>query len=72
MWMYHSHVDETGDTNAGLMGPMIVTRCGQAKPDGSPIDVDRELVVDFNVIDENSSAVARDEPHRARRPTRRR
>jgi FtsP/CotA-like multicopper oxidase with cupredoxin domain len=55
MWMYHSHVDETGDTNAGLMGPMIVTKCGQAKPDGSPIDVDRELVVDFNVIDENSS-----------------
>lgn len=55
MWMYHSHVDETGDTNAGLTGPMIVTRCGQAKPDGSPIDVDRELVVDYNVIDENVS-----------------
>ena len=55
MWMYHSHVDEAGDTNAGLMGPMIVTKCGQAKPDGSPIDVDRELVVDFNVMDENSS-----------------
>lgn len=55
MWMYHSHVDETADTNAGLMGPMIITRCGQAKPDGSPVDVDRELVVDFNVIDENSS-----------------
>ena len=55
MWMYHSHVDETGDTNAGLMGPMIVTRCGMAKPDGSPIDVDRQLVVDFNVVDENSS-----------------
>ena len=55
MWMYHSHVDETGDTNAGLMGPMIVTRCGMAKPDGSPIDVDRQFVVDFNVVDENSS-----------------
>ena len=38
--MYHSHVDEVGDTNAGLMGPMIVTKCGQAKPDGSPIDVE--------------------------------
>ncbi len=55
MWMYHSHVDEAGDTNAGLTGPMIVTRCGQAKPDGSPIDVDRQLVVDYNVIDENAS-----------------
>jgi hephaestin len=55
MWMYHSHVDEAADTNAGLMGPMIVTRCGQARPDGSPIDVDRELVVNFSVMDENTS-----------------
>jgi hephaestin len=55
MWMYHSHVNEAGDTNAGLIGPMIVTRCGQARPDGSPIDVDRQLIVNFSVIDENSS-----------------
>src|SRR4051794_13041369 len=55
MWMYHSHVDEAGDTNAGLMGPMIVTRCGMARPDGSPNDVDRELVVNFSVMDENTS-----------------
>ena len=55
MWMYHSHVDEAADTNAGLMGPMIITRCGQAKPDGSPIDVDREFVVNYSVMDENSS-----------------
>jgi manganese oxidase len=55
MWMYHSHVDEVGDTNAGLMGPMVITRCGQAKPDGSPIDVDREFVANFSVMDENSS-----------------
>ena len=44
MWMYHSHVDEAGDTNAGLMGPIIVTGRGKARPDGSPIDVDREFV----------------------------
>ncbi len=55
MWMYHSHVDEIGDTNAGLMGPMIVTACGKARPDGSPVDVDRELVANFSVMDENSS-----------------
>ena len=55
MWMYHSHVDEPGDTNGGLMGPMIITRCGQARPDGSPADVDRELVVNFSVMDENTS-----------------
>ena len=47
MWMYHSHVDEHRDPNTGLMGPMIVTARGQAKPDGSPRDVDREFVVMF-------------------------
>ena len=60
MWMYHSHVNEVGDTNAGLMGPMIITRCGQARPDGSPNDVDREVVVNFSVIDENSSLYVQD------------
>ncbi len=55
MWMYHSHTDEVGDTNGGLMGPMVVTACGRAKADGSPADVDKEFIVDFNVIDENAS-----------------
>jgi FtsP/CotA-like multicopper oxidase with cupredoxin domain len=55
MWMYHSHFDEIGDTNAGLMGPMIVTARGKAKPDGSPIDVDREFVNVFSVMNENAS-----------------
>ena len=60
MWMYHSHVDEVGDTNAGLMGPMIITKCGMARPDGSPNDVDREFVVNFSVMDENSSIYLND------------
>jgi FtsP/CotA-like multicopper oxidase with cupredoxin domain len=55
LWMYHSHVDESRDVNAGLMGPLIVTARGKAKPDGSPNDVDRELVVTFAEIDENLS-----------------
>src|SRR5262245_34612098 len=53
MWMYHSHVDEAADVYAGLMGPMIITRAGMARPDGTPKDVDRELVVSFQVDDEN-------------------
>jgi len=44
MWMYHSHVEEGTDVPSGLMGPLIVTARGQAKPDGSPVDVDREIV----------------------------
>jgi manganese oxidase len=55
MWMYHSHTDEVKDTNSGLIGPMIITAAGQAKPDGSPIDVDREFVAMFDVMDENQS-----------------
>jgi manganese oxidase len=55
MWMYHSHTDEIGDTYAGLTGPMVVTRKGQAKADGSPVDVDRELFELFMVSNENKS-----------------
>lgn len=55
MWMYHSHVDEPGDTNAGLMGAIIISAKGNAKADGTPKDVDREFVITFSVMDENAS-----------------
>ena len=55
LWMYHSHVDEAADVNAGLFGPMIVTARGKARPDGSPMDVDREIVMAFAEVDENLS-----------------
>ena len=53
--MYHSHTDEVGDTYGGLIGPMVITRAGMAKADGSPIDVDREVFNMFEVADENQS-----------------
>jgi len=55
LWMYHSHVHEIADVNAGLVGPMIITGRGMAKPDGSPKDVDRELVVAFSTMNEAES-----------------
>jgi FtsP/CotA-like multicopper oxidase with cupredoxin domain len=55
MWMYHSHVDEVRDTYSGLQGPIVVTRRGMARPDGSPKDVDRELIALFQVTNENDS-----------------
>ena len=55
MWMYHSHVDEIADVYAGLMGPIIVTRAGMGRADGTPKDVDRELITNFMVVDENAS-----------------
>jgi hephaestin len=55
MWMYHSHVEEAADVYAGLMGAIIVTKKGMARADGTPKDVDREFVVNYEVDDENSS-----------------
>ena len=55
LWAYHGHNDEIADTNAGLIGPLIITKKGEAKEDGSPKDVDREVVALFNIYDENLS-----------------
>jgi hephaestin len=55
MWMYMGHTDEVADQYAGLMGPIVVTRRGMARPDGTPLGVDRELVAAFMVVDENQS-----------------
>jgi len=52
VWWYHAHVDPGTEVNAGLMGPIVVTAKGKAKPDGSPKGVDREFVASFMVFDE--------------------
>ena len=54
-WMYHSHHEELRDVESGLLGPMIITRRGMARPDAAPTDVDREIVAGFVEVDENSS-----------------
>ncbi|HEV8125007.1 MAG TPA: multicopper oxidase domain-containing protein [Gemmatimonadales bacterium] len=58
MWMYHSHTDETRDVNTGLLGVMLITARDHAKPDGSPDDVDRELVMSFDQVHEEDSWLA--------------
>jgi FtsP/CotA-like multicopper oxidase with cupredoxin domain len=55
LWMYHSHFVESADINTGLVGPIIVTRRGEARPDGSPKDVDREFITDYAIFDETDS-----------------
>ena len=54
-WFYHSHVDEGKDINSGLIGPIIITGRGMAKPDGSPKNIDREIVAHFGLFDEHLS-----------------
>lgn len=55
VWLYHSHVNEQRDVNSGLIGSIIVTARGMARPDGSPKDVDREFICLFMLFDENVS-----------------
>jgi len=55
LWMYHGHIDESGESNAGLVGPIIVTKPTMARADGTPKDVDLEFVNLFTVFDENRS-----------------
>lgn len=55
VWLYHSHNWEPRDIHSGLIGPMVITRRGMARPDGSPKDVDREFATLFMLIDENTS-----------------
>src|SRR5689334_13701459 len=54
LWPYHSHIDEPVEVNAGLIGPIIVTARGKARPDGSPRDVDQEFIALFMVFDQSA------------------
>jgi FtsP/CotA-like multicopper oxidase with cupredoxin domain len=51
VWWYHSHIDEPAETNKGLLGPIIITRKGEARHDGSPKNVDQEFVTAFFIFD---------------------
>ena len=52
VWWYHSHINEPAETNLGLLGPIIITKKGMAKADGSPKDVAREFVTAFVIFNE--------------------
>lgn len=55
VWLYHSHRSEPKDVNSGLVGAMIISARGAARPDGRSKDVDREFVALFMVFDENQT-----------------
>jgi manganese oxidase len=55
-WPYHSHVNEVGDTSAGLVGAIVIHRRGRLDERRQlPKGVDREFVNLFTVTDENNS-----------------
>ena len=47
MWWYHSHINEPAETNRGLLGPIVITAKGMARPDATPKDVDSEFITAF-------------------------
>lgn len=53
--LYRSSLNGPSDVYAGLLGPLIVTRKGEATADGRPKDVDREVVTVLWVSNENTS-----------------
>lgn len=55
LWMYHSHFNESRDINSGLLGPILISRKGSTRADGTPKDVDREFVVAFANFEETDS-----------------
>lgn len=55
LWVYHSHFVEPRDMNTGLFGPILITKKGSSKADGTPKDVDREFIAAFAVFDETES-----------------
>ncbi|HEY6485173.1 MAG TPA: multicopper oxidase domain-containing protein [Candidatus Cybelea sp.] len=55
VWLYHSHVNEQKDVDSGLVGAIVVTARGMANPDGTPKDVDREVVAVYHIVNENQS-----------------
>lgn len=55
VWIYHSHNYEPKDVNAGLVGPIVITRKGMGRADASPKDIDHEFFALFMVVDENQS-----------------
>jgi hephaestin len=54
-WLYYSRVTDVKDAASGLIGGIIVTGRGQANADGTPRDVDREIVALFTTFNENVS-----------------
>lgn len=57
LWLYWSRgASDPGPSDmAGLQGPIVITRAGAAREDGSPSDVDQEVFAWFEDFDETGS-----------------
>src|SRR5207253_2546021 len=55
IWFVHSHIDELGDFNAGLLAAIIVYRIGACDINRYSTTVDREFVLSQLMMDEMAS-----------------
>lgn len=62
-WTYQSDLQQGTVDYAALIGPLIITRWGSARPDGSPADVDREIVTLFSSQLEDQSPLVDENLH---------
>jgi FtsP/CotA-like multicopper oxidase with cupredoxin domain len=62
-WTYESDVQQGIVENAALIGPLIITRRGNARADGSPADVDREIVTLFSSQLEDQNPLVEENLH---------
>jgi hypothetical protein len=60
-WLYHSHVSGDDEINLGLVGVILVTDAARARPEGTPVDVDRELATLFLLFDESGPGGGKNE-----------
>ncbi|HEU4683960.1 MAG TPA: multicopper oxidase domain-containing protein [Nitrospira sp.] len=58
VWWYHSHVHEPDEIQKGLLGPIIVTARGRARPDGTPSDIEREFITAYVIFKEQLKSEA--------------
>ncbi|MDQ6767031.1 MAG: multicopper oxidase domain-containing protein [Candidatus Eremiobacteraeota bacterium] len=53
--LYYSDLSQGAEVEAGLFGPIVISRRGALRPNDTPGDVDRELIVVFDEIEEKYS-----------------
>ncbi|XP_004419321.1 PREDICTED: ceruloplasmin-like [Ceratotherium simum simum] len=54
-WLYYSSVNQTRDTNSGLVGPLLVCRNGSLGEEGRQKGIDKEFYLLATIFDENKS-----------------
>ncbi|XP_072258731.1 ferroxidase HEPHL1 isoform X1 [Pyxicephalus adspersus] len=54
-WIYHSHIDAPRDIASGLIGALLTCKKGTLDSSLKRLDVDKDFVLMFSVVDENLS-----------------